>query len=48
MYGQWRSMADYEAMRRDPRPVPHFEQALAIATFEPGSYEVVADLAPAP
>ena len=46
MYAQWRSMADYEAMRKDPRPVRYFEQALSIATFEPGSYEVVEDYAP--
>jgi len=48
MYGQWRSMADYEAMRNDPRPRPYFEQALALATFAPCSYEVVADFAPEP
>ena len=48
MYAQWRSMADYEAMRKDSRPLPYFEQALSIATFEPGSYEVVEDYAPDP
>jgi quinol monooxygenase YgiN len=46
MYGQWRSMADYEAMRADPRPRSHLEEALTIARFEPGSYEVVADFTP--
>lgn len=45
MYAQWRSMAEYEAMRKDPRPVPYLEQALAISTFAPGSYEVVEDFA---
>jgi quinol monooxygenase YgiN len=46
MYATWRSMADYEAMRADPRPRPYFERALAIATFAPGAYEVVDDFAP--
>ena len=41
MVAQWRSAEDYEAMRRDPRPAPFLEQALAIAAFEPGMYEVV-------
>lgn len=46
MYAQWRSMADYELMRKDPGPLPYFEQALAIATFEFGSYEVAEEFAP--
>jgi quinol monooxygenase YgiN len=46
MYAQWRAMADYEAMRADPRPRSYLEEALTIAVFEPGSYEVVADFAP--
>jgi len=41
MYAEWRSVADYEAMRADPAPLPYFEQALAIAKFEPGMYKVV-------
>jgi quinol monooxygenase YgiN len=41
MYAQWRSIADYEAMRADPAPLPYLQQALAIAQFEPGMYEVV-------
>jgi quinol monooxygenase YgiN len=41
MYAQWRSVEDYEVMRRDPGPQPFLEQALAIAKFEPGMYEVV-------
>jgi len=48
MYAQWRSMADYEAMRKDSRPLPYFEQALSIAKFEPGSYEVVEEFASEP
>jgi hypothetical protein len=40
-------MADYEAMKADPRPRRFLEEALAIASFEPGSYDVVDDFAPA-
>jgi hypothetical protein len=47
MVAQWRSAEDYEAMRRDPRPAPFLEQALAIAAFEPGMYEVVETFRPA-
>lgn len=47
MYAQWRSNEDYEAMRRDPAPLPYLQQALAIATFEPGRYEVVQTFSPA-
>ncbi len=41
MYAQWRSAADYEAMRKDPRPLPFLQEALTFAKFEPGMYEVV-------
>jgi quinol monooxygenase YgiN len=41
MYAQWRSIEDYRAMRENPAPVPFLQQALAIAKFEPGMYEVV-------
>jgi quinol monooxygenase YgiN len=47
MYAEWRSIADYEAMRADPGPLPYLQQALAIAKFEPGMYEVVSTFAPA-
>ena len=47
MYAQWRSIADYEAMRADPTPLPYLQQALEIAKFEPGMYEVVSTFAPA-
>ena len=47
MYAQWRSNDDYQAMRRDPAPLPYFREALTIATFEPGIYEVVRTFAPA-
>jgi len=46
MHALWRSVADYEAMRTDPAPLPYLKQALAIATFEPGIYEVVSTFAP--
>ena len=46
MYALWRSVADYAAMRTDPAPLPYLQQALAIATFEPGMYEVVNTFVP--
>jgi quinol monooxygenase YgiN len=46
MYAQWRSVEDYQAMRQDPTPLPFLQEALAIATFEPGMYEVVQTFAP--
>jgi len=47
MYAQWRSLEAYQAMRGDPAPLPYFREALTIATFEPGIYEVVRTFAPA-
>jgi quinol monooxygenase YgiN len=41
MYAQWRSIEDYLAMRGNPAPLPFLQQALAIAKFDPGMYEVV-------
>src|ERR1700738_547275 len=41
MYAQWRSAEDYQAMRQDPGPLPFLEEALTIAKFEPGMYEIV-------
>ena len=41
MYAQWNSAEDYETMRRESGPRPFFEEALTIARFEPGMYEVV-------
>ena len=46
MYAQWRSLEAYQAMRGDPAPLPFFREALTIATFEPGIYEVVRTFAP--
>ena len=41
MYAQWRSAEDYQAMRQDPGPQPFLEEALTIAKFEPGMYEIM-------
>jgi quinol monooxygenase YgiN len=41
MYAQWRSVEDYQAMRENPAPLPYLQQALAIAKFDPGMYQVV-------
>jgi quinol monooxygenase YgiN len=46
MYAQWRSIEDYQNMRNNPTASPYLEQALQIATFEPGMYEVVATFLP--
>jgi quinol monooxygenase YgiN len=48
MYAQWQSVDAYEAMRRDPAPMPFLTEALAIATFAPGMYEVVKTFAASP
>jgi quinol monooxygenase YgiN len=46
MYAHWRSVEDYQAMRQDPGPLPLFEEALAIAKFEPGMSEIVQTFLP--
>jgi quinol monooxygenase YgiN len=46
MYAQWRTMEDYEAMRKDPAPLPYLQQALTIAKFEPGICEVIESYLP--
>jgi quinol monooxygenase YgiN len=46
MYAQWRSIDDYQAMRRGPTQLPFLQEALTIAKFEPGMYEVVRTFAP--
>ncbi|HEX9608264.1 MAG TPA: antibiotic biosynthesis monooxygenase family protein [Gemmatimonadaceae bacterium] len=46
MYAQWRSIEDYEAMRENPAPLPYLQQAVALAKFEPGMYEVVETFPP--
>lgn len=43
MYGQWESeehYRHYRATRSNPGAAPYVEQALAIAKFDPGTYEV--------
>jgi quinol monooxygenase YgiN len=40
MYAQWRSIEDYQAMRQNPVVAPYLQQALSIAKFDPGMYEV--------
>jgi quinol monooxygenase YgiN len=46
MYAQWRSMDDYQNMRNNPTASPYLQQALEIATFDPGMYEVVKTFLP--
>jgi quinol monooxygenase YgiN len=46
MVAQWRSAEDYQAMRSDPAPLPFLQEALTLATFEPGMYEVVQSFTP--
>jgi quinol monooxygenase YgiN len=41
MYAQWESAEHYQAMRSNPVASPFLDQALAIAKFDPGMYEVV-------
>ena len=47
MYAQWRSVEDYQAMRNNPTASPYMQQAVALAQFELGMYEVVETLSPA-
>jgi hypothetical protein len=46
MYAQWRSAEDYQAMRQNPGPLPFLREALTIATFEPGMYQIVRTFEP--
>ena len=44
MYSQWKSAEHYrhyQSMLSNPVAAPYVEQALAIAKFDPGMYEVV-------
>jgi quinol monooxygenase YgiN len=47
MYAQWRSIEDYQNMRNNAQASPYLEQALKIASFDPGMYEVVEVFLPA-
>ena len=46
MYAQWRSQEDYQNMRNNATASPFLEEALKIASFEPGMYEVVETFEP--
>ncbi|WP_042273088.1 antibiotic biosynthesis monooxygenase family protein [Paraburkholderia heleia] len=46
MYAQWQSVEHYRAMRSNPVASPYLEQALAIAKFDPGMYNVVKIFSP--
>ena len=39
-YAQWQSMGAFEAMRENPKAVPHMRAAAALAQFEPILCEV--------
>jgi quinol monooxygenase YgiN len=40
-YAQWRSRADFDAMRQNPQAQPHMAAAAALAAFDPILCEVV-------
>jgi quinol monooxygenase YgiN len=46
MYARWRSEAHYSAMRRQSSTSPFLDQALRLATFDPGMYTVVEEFLP--
>lgn len=41
MYAQWNSIEDYQNMRKNSTASPFLEEALEIASFDMGMYEVV-------
>jgi quinol monooxygenase YgiN len=41
MYAQWRTVEDYQRMRARSDTSPFLAEAVTIATFDPGLYEVV-------
>src|ERR1700744_6366137 len=41
MYAQWESQAHYQQMRNNPQSSSSLEEALKIANFDMGMYEVV-------
>jgi len=47
MYAQWRSAEDYQNMRNNPTASPYLQEALEIASFDPGMYQVVKTFLPA-
>lgn len=40
-YAQWRSQADFAALKDNPKARPHMQAAAALASFEPIVCEVV-------
>ena len=48
MYAQWRTPEDYARMRERPDASPFLAEALTIASFDPGFYEVSDVFAPEP
>jgi len=42
IYAQWQSIDDYERMRGQPDSGGFLDEALKIATFDPGQYHVAA------
>lgn len=46
MYAQWKSIEDYQNMRNNATASPYLEEALKIAKFDPGMYEVVETFLP--
>ena len=46
MYAQWRTPDDYAKMRERPDASPFLAEALTIARFDPGFYEVTDIFAP--
>ena len=47
MYAQWKSMDDYQNMRKNSTSSPYLDEALKMAKFDPGMYEVVETFLPA-
>ena len=46
MYAQWATPEDYDRMRARPDASPFLAEALTIARFDPGFYEVVGVFTP--
>jgi len=46
MYARWATPEDYERMRARPDASPFLAEALSIAEFDPGIYEVTAVFSP--
>jgi len=46
MYAQWKSLGDYQNMRNNSTASPYLEEALKIAKFDMGMYDVVETFLP--